>query len=210
MGVRRWMQRQKFIDPVPGTFEVKSCDVGKTVGSHADLDASGVLSAPGLDLFTARFHGSAPVEKLPAPGLVLPVTVDRADPTHFTIEWDQVQAVPDAVARQPHASAIAEDADPPHAHSPAPGWDRATATILTCHNAKVPPFAISQAPGGIVDLTLNVRLDDGYEYGTRTRVAFSTPDRRAKATEKGTELPVLVDPDDPNRVVIDIDRIPHW
>lgn len=212
MGVRRWMQRQKFNDPVPGTFEVKTCEVGQTVGSHADLDASGVLSAPGLDLFSARFHGSAPIAKLPAPGLVLPVTVDRADPTQFRIEWDQVQALPDAVAREPHAVArdTVDGVDPPHAHSPAPGWDRATATILTCRNAKVPSFALSQAPGGIVDLTLNVRLDDGYEYGTKTRVAFSTPERRAKATEKGTELPVLVDPDDPNRVVVDIDRIPHW
>ncbi|HEV3356709.1 MAG TPA: DUF3592 domain-containing protein [Pseudonocardiaceae bacterium] len=210
MGVRRWMQRQKFIDPVPGTFEVQSLDVGKTVGSHAELDASGVLSAPGLDLFTAQFHGMAPTEKLPAPGLVLPVTVDRAQPAEFRIEWDQVQAVPDAVPQAQHLPVTGDGVDPPHAHSPAPDWDRATATILISHHAKVPPFAEDQAPGGIVDLWLNVRLDDGYEYGTKIRVAFSSGDRRAKATEKGTELPVLVDPNDPNRVVIDIDRIPHW
>jgi hypothetical protein len=204
------MQRQKFIDPVPGTFEVRSCDVGKIVGSHAELDVRGVLSAPGLDLFTAQFHGTAPIDKLPAPGLVLPVTVDRAEPAEFRIEWDQVQAVPDAVPRQQHLPATGNGAEAPHAHSPAPDWDRATATILISHNAKVTPFAADQAPGGIVDLWLNVRLADGYEYGTKTRVAFSSVDRRAKATEKGTELPVLVDPADPNRVVIDIDRIPHW
>lgn len=203
------MQRQKFNDPVPGTFEVKTCDFGKTVGSHVDLDASGVLSAPGLDLFTARFHGTAPVAKAPAPGQTLPVTVDRADPTQFRIEWDQIQAVPDAVPQQQHIP-VTSDGDQPHAHAPAPGWDSATATVLNAHNAKVPEFAITQAPGGIVDLILDVRLDDGYQYSTKTRVAFSTTDRRAKATEKGTELPVLVDPQDPNRVVIDIDRIPHW
>ena len=283
MGVRQWMQRQKFNDPVPGTFEIQSCDQGSFAGAHVDLDASGVISVPGLDPFPAEIHGKVPHAKRPSVGQVLPVVVDRANPTQFRIEWDQVPTFTERVEQE--AAMFAERAGttplnsgfanignvtisggdlsslppqtqqqiqsllgnlgnlgevvqqslaggnpnvvvesssqvtvngqpvsgfPQHPHSPAPNWDQATATVLACHNAKVPAFASSQAPGGIVDLTLDVRLTDGYEYSTKTRVAFSTPDRRARATEKGTELPVRVDPADPNRVVIDIDRIPNW
>ena len=276
MGVRQWMQRQKFNDPVPGTFEVQSCEHGKWAGGHVELDASGMLNLPGLGAFAAEFHGKVPHAKQPVVGQVLPVIIDRTDPSQFRIEWDQVptasqridqeyelnqerastmpinpgfsrttttnvvtvnggdlsslppetqqqiqsllgnlgQALqqglagdnPNVVVEPPQFTVSA-----PHAHSPAPpNWDRATATVLACHNAKVPAFAMSQAPGGIVDLTLDVKLADGYAYSTKTRVAFSTPERRAKATEKGTDLPVRVDPADPNRVVIDIDQIPNW
>jgi hypothetical protein len=278
MGVRQWMQRQKFNDPVPGTFEVRTCDQGKLTGAQVNLDASGVLSAPGLNPLPAEFHGKAPHAKRPIVGDVLPVVVDRADPSQFRIEWDQMPTAAervevgsavtherastapvnpgfdtnnitvtggdlsslspeaqqqvqsllgnlgqvlqqglaggnaDTVVEQPQVTVDGEPGTvhPPHAHTPAPGWDQATATVLTCHNAKVPAIAVNQAPGGIVDLTLDVLLADGYEYSTKTRVAFSTLERHAKATEKGTELPVRVDPADPNRVVIDIDRIPNW
>jgi hypothetical protein len=213
MGVRQWMRRQKFNDPVPGTFEVRSCEHGTWAGAHVELDLTGMVNLPGVCTLPAEFHGKAPHAKRPAVGQVLPVIIDRADPTQFRIEWDQVSS-------QEHANAdsAASVVEPPqvavsvpHAHSPAPpNWDRATATVLACHTAKVPAFAMSQAPGGIFDLVLDVKLDDGYAYSTKSRVAFSTPERRAKATGKGTELPVRVDPTDPNRVVIDIDQIPNW
>jgi hypothetical protein len=270
MGVRQWMQRQKFNDPVPGTFEVQNCDWGKS----SDLAISGVLSVPGLNPLPADYHGKTPHDKHPIIGQVLPVIVDRSDPTQFRIEWDQVPTQAQRIDNefeiaQERASTVqtgfgsnfrstnitVTDGDlsslppeaqqqiqsllgnlgqalqqglagnnanvvidqpqvtvsGPHAHQPAPpNWDQATATVLACHNAKVPTFASNQAPGGIVDLTVDVRLADGYEYSTKTRVAFSTPERRAKVVEKGTELPVRVDPADPNRVVIDIERIPHW
>ena len=270
-------RRQKFNDPVPGTFEVQSCDTGKWAGSHVDLELNGMLSVPGLATLPAEYRGKGPHAKRPSVGQVLPVIVDRADPTMFRIEWDQVisaderfeqasdlaaeragtmplgsafntfnasnvtvsggdlsslppetqqqiqsllgnlgQALqqglaggnPNIVVEAPQVTVNGQHV--PHAHSPAPNWDQAIATVLTCHNAKVPMAAMDQAPGGIVDLTLEVRLTDGYEYSTKTRVAFSTPERRARATVKGAELPIRVDPADPNRVVIDIDRIPNW
>jgi hypothetical protein len=212
------MQREKFNDPVPGTFEVQSCDNGKWGGAHVEHAACGVLSIPGLGVLAAEFHGKVPHTKRPIVGQVLPVIVDRADPTQFRIEWDQVPTVTERVESRAEIDTAfsAFSALPPeaqqqmHAHTPAPNWEVATATVRTCHTAKVPAFAVRQAPGGIVDLTLDVRLANGYEYGTKTRVAFSTPERRAKASEKGTELPIRVDPADPNRVVIDIDRIPNW
>lgn len=179
------MQHQKFTDPVPGTFEVQTCESGKS-GAHAEVRVTGMLSIPGLVTLPGEFHEKIPAAKVPVIGQTLPVTVDRADPTEFRVEWG--------------STAVSADAP----------WELATATVLTCHTAHVPTSASDQAPGGIVDLTLNVLLGDGYQYGTKTRVAFSTADRRARATEKGTELPVRVDPADPTRVVIDVDRIPNW
>ncbi|HEY4021658.1 MAG TPA: DUF3592 domain-containing protein [Pseudonocardiaceae bacterium] len=179
------------------------------MGAEVELDLSGVLSVPGLNPLAAEHHAKAPHAKLPTIGQILPVIVDRADPTRFRIEWDQVLA-----SAEPDSGNItrseADAQQQSHTHSPGPDWDQATATVLTCHHAKVPEFALNQAPGGIVDLTVDVRLEDGYSYSTKTRVAFSTPERRAKVIEKGTELPVRVDPADPNRIVIDIDQIPNW
>jgi hypothetical protein len=86
----------------------------------------------------------------------------------------------------------------------------ATAVVLAAHDAPVPQFAASQAPGGIVDVTLDVRAPDGSAYSTTTRVAFSTPQRRAKVTQPGTELPVLVDPANHSRITIDTSKIPGW
>jgi hypothetical protein len=197
MGVRQWMQRQKFNDPVPGTFEVQSCDTGR---GHADVSINGMLTVPGVATLPAEFRGRVPEARMPAVGQVLSVIVDRADPTEFRIEWDQV----------PPMTQSGEPELQHHSHTPPPDWDMATATVLASHTARVPIYASSQAPGGIVDITVNVLLSDGYQYGTKARVAFSTLERRAKATEKGAELPVRVDPADPNHVVIDIDRIPHW
>jgi hypothetical protein len=201
MGVRQWMQRQKFNDPVPGTFEVQSCDTGR---GHADVSINGMLTVPGIATLAAEFRGRVPEAKVPAVGQVLSVIVDRADPTEFRIEWDQVSTVTQSGEQEP------EPQLQHHTHTPAPHWDMATATVLAAHTARVPIYASSQAPGGIVDMTLNVLLSDGYKYSTKARVAFSTPERRTRATERGIELPIRVDPADPTHVVIDIDRIPHW
>lgn len=199
MGVRQWMRRQKFNDPVPGTFEVHSCETGR---GHADVNIGGMLSLPGIATLPAEFRGRVPEAKVPAVGQILPVIVDRADPTEFRIEWDQVSTVTRSAEPEPELQH--------HTHTPAPHWDMVTATVLTAHTAKVPVYASSQAPGGIVDMTLNVLLGDGYQYSTKARVAFSTLERRARVAERGTEVPVRVDPADPTRVVIDIDRIPNW
>ena len=199
MGVRQWMRRQKFNDPVPGTFEVQSCETGR---GHTEVSIKGMLTVPGLATLPAEYRGRVPEARIPAVGQLLAVIVDRADPTEFSIEWDQVPTITQSAEQEPELQH--------HAHTPPPDWDMATATVLAAHTARVPTYASSQAPGGIVDLTVNVLLADGYQYGTKARVAFSTQERRARATEKGTELPVRVDPANPSHVVIDIDRIPHW
>ncbi len=67
--------------------------------------------------------------------------------------------------------------------------------------APLPP-GMSQA-----DLTLDVRRPDGSTYPATTRIGFRDPARRAAIATVGTTLPLLVDPNDPGRLSIDVGRI---
>ncbi len=80
------------------------------------------------------------------------------------------------------------------------GGELASAIVLAAQDvAPMPGFA---APGGALDVTLEVRRADGSSYTTRTQVSVTAPERRA-ALAPGTRLSVRIDPDDPARVEID-------
>jgi hypothetical protein len=57
------------------------------------------------------------------------------------------------------------------------------------------------------DLTLDVRRPDGSTYPATTRIAFRNPARRAAIATVGTTLPLLIDPNDPGRLTIDVGRL---
>jgi hypothetical protein len=63
------------------------------------------------------------------------------------------------------------------------------------------------APGGVADITLEVTMPEGDLYTTVTRLDFSTPQRRARIATVGAILPVLADPADRSRIVIDTTRL---
>jgi len=83
----------------------------------------------------------------------------------------------------------------------AAGGELASAIVLSAQDVAQPPgFA---APGGAVDLTLEVRRADGSIYHAHTTVNVTTPERRAAVATPGTRLSVTIDPNDPTRVQID-------
>jgi hypothetical protein len=84
----------------------------------------------------------------------------------------------------------------------------ATAVVLAAHEVSIPAGMAGGAGAGVVDITLDITAPDGSAYTTVTRISFSTPERRAMVTATGTRLPVLIDPADRSRVVIDIGRGP--
>jgi hypothetical protein len=77
------------------------------------------------------------------------------------------------------------------------GAEQATAMVLAARD--VP----GTAPGGTVDLTLEVTRADGSTYTTATRLSFATPERRAAVAIYGTMLRVRIDPNVPARIEID-------
>jgi len=78
-----------------------------------------------------------------------------------------------------------------------------TAKVLTAH--EVQP---SSAPGGTWDIALAVNdPNGGTGWEAVTRMSFSSSSRRENRTAVGNELPVLVDPDNRKRIIIDVVRL---
>lgn len=82
---------------------------------------------------------------------------------------------------------------------------RATATVVAAVDVPVPRLLRAIVPNGgpPVDLTLDIDRPDGTTHRVRTRVGFSTPERRARVARVGAVLPVRLDPADPDKVAID-------
>ena len=82
---------KKMKDPVRGTAQVVAASMppqGASGWSNCDLDL--VVSAEGLEPYAVEMSPWTRMSKWPYPGYTLPVTVDRADPDHVKIEWDDV------------------------------------------------------------------------------------------------------------------------
>lgn len=89
------------------------------------------------------------------------------------------------------------------------GLVRADATVLAAHDVAIPPGVPAAPPGGLVDLTFDVRFPTGDPgYATTTRIAFGTPERRAQIAVVGQTWPVLVNPDVRDKIALDTNRIP--
>ena len=272
MGIRSKWRAGHMKDPVSGVFRVSDWYDAHPHSSPPDTRLTGVIIADGLPPTPAE----APVDHRGkwAGRDELPVTVDRADPSNFRIEWDQV-VTPDwqATARQRAfdeatklAGGEAAIGMPPAGPagqfgSAGPLGDRFAATVeqalrsagmdpgilrspnTTVHvessfgamtpdqvrgmtsafagvaGATVPATGVVRAvhdvaPQGVLpqgmsqaDVTLDVSRPDGSTYPATTRIGFSTPARRAAVATVGTTLPLLVNPNDPGRVVIDVGRL---
>jgi hypothetical protein len=87
----------KMRDPVRGTANVVSSTDYRPELGHA-VSASGswrctmtcVVQADGVPAQSSRYADDAPTARWPWPGTVLPITVDRADPTDWVVHWDEV------------------------------------------------------------------------------------------------------------------------
>jgi hypothetical protein len=178
-----------------------------------------------------------PKPKWPRPGTVLPVTVDLADPTRFRIEWDLVPTGREAAERlaehlrgeqqadtsghrpfprvwrevehSASSSALVNGLTPQQMEIALAGGAAAlglvptTAKVLTAH--EVQP---SSAPGGTWDIALAVNdPNGGTGWEAVTRMSFSSSSRRENRTAVGNELPVLVDPDNRKRIIVDVVRL---
>jgi hypothetical protein len=237
-------------DPVSGVFKVADWYDRHPSSTPSGTTLTGVLVADGIPPTPAEVpvdhHGKWVGQQ------ELPVTVDRADPSNFRVEWDQVvqndwrstarQRAAEAATRmaagdqrQPPVGATtgafatdfnmdfspmvddvlrAVGINPADVHVTrevhvetgfGTGAEPATGVVRAVHDVvpAVPlPPGMSQA-----DLTLDVTRPDGTTYPVTTRIGFRSPARRAAVATVGTRLPVLVDPANPGRVVIDVARL---
>jgi hypothetical protein len=255
-------------DPVSGVFRVADWYDAHPHSSPPGTRLTGVVVADGVPPTTAE----VPVDHKGkwVGHNELPVTVDRADPSNFRVEWDQVltndwretarQRATEAAARLAGGGQPAAPGEPIVIQGPnstvriqtsfgsggsidvngmlseffggqhgesfgggqqpgmfggqqaaafftgqaAPGAE-AFGVLTAVHDvtpAMPLPAGMSQA-----DLTLNVERPDGSTYPVTTRLGFRSPQRRAAIATIGNRLPVLVDPNDPGRVTIDVARL---
>jgi hypothetical protein len=244
-----WFSRRKrsvINNPARGQLQVVACsafpDAGGEVILSPKCDIDGVITAERLVPTAVHYSGyGVPKPKWPSPGVVLPVTVDIADPTQFRIEWDQVPTGPEA-AESLAASLRARQPGEPQADASGPGafprvWrevqhaasqpalvngltpqqtelalsGNAVAVGLVPTSAKVlaaQEAGPSSAPGGTWDITVSVTdPNGGLPWEAVTRMSFSSPERREMRTTTGRELPVLTDPDNHNRIIVDVARL---
>ena len=92
-------------DPVRGQAQVVSTTAHRGDGIYQNCRMQLVVQAEGVPATSAERHELVHHQKWPMPGMTLPVTVDRADPTKFKIEWDEVQDSRDRAAANAEAMA---------------------------------------------------------------------------------------------------------
>jgi len=243
MGLFDKRKQADIVNPVGGQLQVAACspfpDAGGEMVLSPKCDIDGVITAERLAPTAVHYSGyGVPKPKWPRPGMVLPVTVDLADPNRFKIEWDQVPTGSQAAAglarnlrgeQQPdtpahpafprvwreveHAAsspALVNGLTPQQTElalsgdAAAVGLVPAMAKVLAAHQA-----GPSSAPGGTWDIAVRVADPNGGPgWEAVTRMSFSSAARREQRTAAGIELPVLVDPDNRNRIIVDVTRLP--
>jgi hypothetical protein len=77
-------------DPVRGTAQVVACSGYRGRGIMQNCHMQLVISAEGVPATAVEHQGLVHNSRWPSPGMTLPVTVDRADPRRYNIEWDEI------------------------------------------------------------------------------------------------------------------------
>ena len=88
MGLKDWRERRSLRDPVRGQFEVTGQYYAHPNGNSFREMLTGVVTGPGI-VATAGEHLSDTSGRWVGHD-VLPVLIDRADPTNFTVLWDEI------------------------------------------------------------------------------------------------------------------------
>ncbi|GAB3509122.1 SHOCT domain-containing protein [Phytohabitans suffuscus] len=86
----RFDRFKRISDPVDGTAQVVSATSAPDGQGSAACGMHLVVSAPGVPAFAVEGTYMVKMAKWPWPGMVLPITVSRADPARFKIRWDRV------------------------------------------------------------------------------------------------------------------------
>ena len=90
MGISDWRAKKQMKYPERGTLRVTGFNGQHSSSSPSGARITGVITAPGVPATTVEHKTD---EKDRWAGVrELPVLVDRADPTRFTILWEEVQA----------------------------------------------------------------------------------------------------------------------
>jgi hypothetical protein len=100
-----WLRGKRMKDPVRGSAQVVACSRMTQAAVASNCVMNLVVSADGLPATPVEHEAIVRQDRWPHGGQVLPVTVDRADPSRLKIEWDEVATHDDRIAEQAEALA---------------------------------------------------------------------------------------------------------
>jgi hypothetical protein len=151
MGLMKWMHNKHMSDPADGQLQLTACSGGVSGALYSNCTMQGVVTAPGLPPTAVEHLCLAPTKKWPQPGQLLPVRVDRADPTRLEVLWNsmptnqelgqqQAQQEAQRLAAQMSAGQNWAGQQPPPGMAPPAAYGMAQPGMA-------PPAAYGQAPG---------------------------------------------------------------
>lgn len=178
-------------DPVRGTATVVSSSssldsIGEGVASWIGCTLTCVLQADGITAQTAHERAlTSPTNRWPYPEVVLPITVDRADPSSWVVHWGEM-----ATARQANDAQAEALAASMHGEPGAPGAlpGRANFTGVNVVDASGDPALRGQVLGLLKAQGVDV---DGMRSGAASPSADSSgsgPDEQLARLQKLGEL----------------------
>jgi hypothetical protein len=90
VGLKDLFRGGRMQDPVKGTAQVVSASMNRGRGILQMCKMQLVVQADDVPPTAVSFNGLVHYDRWPSPGMVLPVTVDRAEPQRISIDWDEV------------------------------------------------------------------------------------------------------------------------
>jgi hypothetical protein len=107
MGLLGKLSEMRMKDPVEGTCQVVGINYPDPMATSQNYRMECVVTAPGIDPTATTHKGMCSTAKWPGPGDELPITIDRSNPEHFVVHWDQLRTGREEAMGQ--AQAVAEE-----------------------------------------------------------------------------------------------------
>jgi hypothetical protein len=117
MGFLKKVSEKRMKDPVEGTARVISVGTpfqttGRNTDVHVPCKVTLVVSGPGIEPQRAEVNEVFRMRQMPGGGQDVPIIIDRANPEHFVVKWDETEAqslgaAMSAMSERGHARAAA-------------------------------------------------------------------------------------------------------
>ena len=96
MGVFRALFPKKIKDPVEGTAQIVSCSGTNPHATSQTCRLQLVVNVEGIEPFAIDHTQILKISRWPHPGMSIPVTVSRSDPTNLRLDFDSIPDWQDA------------------------------------------------------------------------------------------------------------------
>jgi hypothetical protein len=113
----------RMSDPVRGTAQVVSCSANRGRGVYQACHLQLVVSGEGVPATAVEQQTLVHRSRWPMPGMVLPATIDRANPHNVRIEWDELPDSRDRARQTAEQMAAVMRQRPAPAPTPPPAED---------------------------------------------------------------------------------------